>query len=71
MGFKQREHIFIFHFSQFYAKVSDYRAVGLSSHRHTALFNVLDSKNISVSSQNIHVIYLCKARVLGNMFNMC
>ena len=34
--FKQRKHIFnflLFFFSQFYAKVSDYRAVGLSSRR--------------------------------------
>ena len=48
----------IFIFSQFHAKVSDYRSVGLSSHRHATPFNVPDSKDISVSSQNIHVMTL-------------
>ena len=32
----------IFIFSQLYAKVSDHRAVGLSSRRHAAPFNALD-----------------------------
>ena len=54
----------IFIFSQIYAKVSNF------GHPHAAPFNIPDSKYISVSSQNIHVMTLLY-RVVSYMKTLC